>query len=125
MGDRRDILKVEVKKEELDDFFGLRLISLNIYPETLPVLRKVLKPGIFYFAEELTGKSKQGRIMEVRLYGKNISVQSIVGMNGSGKSSLLDIIYRMINNFCYYLNKNAYHTEAATRLAYVEDCMLI
>lgn len=119
MGDRRDILKVEVKKEELDDFFGLRLISLNIYPETLPVLRKVLKPGIFYFAEELTGKSKQGRIMEVRLYGKNISVQSIVGMNGSGKSSLLDIIYRMINNFCYYLNKNAYHTEAATRLAYV------
>lgn len=113
------ILDIKVEREKLDEFFGLRLISLTIHETTLPQLRKVLKPGVFKFADEKIANSKEGRQMEVRLYAKNISVQSIVGMNGSGKSSLLDIIYRLINNFCYYLNKNAYHTEAATRLAYV------
>lgn len=119
MGDRGAIIGVKAEYEKLEEFFGLRLISLNIYDETLPQLRKVLKPGVFRFADEEVANCKEGRQMEVRLYAKNISVQSIVGMNGSGKSSLLDIIYRMINNFCYYLTKNLYYTYAAERLAFV------
>ena len=119
MGDRGAIIGVRAEYEKLEEFFGLRLISLTIYEETIPQLRKVLKPGMFKFADEKIASNKEGRQMEVRLYGRNISVQSIVGMNGSGKSSLLDIIYRMINNFCYYLTKNLYYTYAAERLAFV------
>lgn len=31
-------------------------------------------------------------------YGKNVALHTIVGRNGSGKSSLLDIMIRMANN---------------------------
>lgn len=46
------------------------------------------------------------------LYGPNVTVQAIVGKNGSGKSSLLELIYRMFNNLSYIITKGMERPKA-------------
>lgn len=51
-------------------------------------------------------------------YGSNITVNALVGENGSGKSSLLELMFRMVNNFAAVLYRNT-KCEAAEPLYYV------
>ena len=48
---------------------------------------------------ELEKTKSNDRFKSDLFYGKNINIQAIVGQNGAGKSSLMDLMYVTINNF--------------------------
>ena len=56
--------------------------------------------------------------LERGFFGQNMTVQVIVGMNGSGKSALLELMFRMINNFSAQLFRDV-NCNAADRLVLV------
>lgn len=70
--------------------------KIEIHNTCNPNLLKVLKPGEYPFSKGLSPD----------FFGKNISISAIVGMNGSGKSSLLDLMMRMINNIGALINRD-------------------
>lgn len=106
-------------------------MELNIAAVTInqqlcdPKFKKVLSESCYLFNNRV--RIGYGRRIEINpdyknnswYFGKNINVQAIVGPNGSGKSSLLELIYRIINNFCALVERGM-KRNAAWRLLFVE-----
>ena len=99
-----------------------RLVSLELSKDTAPYIRKILQPGTYRFEQDSNEYiSDYAEYMADKMYGRKISIHVIVGKNGSGKTSLLDIIYRLINNFSYYLMRSLKHTQSSGKLSFVHD----
>ena len=80
--------------------------------------RKILKEDEYYFFNDWYRLEKgklvrnEGNVNTRNFFGDNISIQAIVGKNGCGKSSLFELIYRILNNFSYVAVGDSYRATA-------------
>lgn len=81
-----------------EDFIGLS--------EDTPVNKRYLFNDYYKFKTDGTLEKNPNRALPENFFGKNINVQAIVGKNGSGKSSLMDLMYMAINNFVYMFERS-------------------
>lgn len=88
----------------------IRLLGLTIKEGCNPKLTKTLATGYYpFYTDELSDA----------FFLRNVSVSAIVGMNGAGKSSLLELMFRMINNFSACLVGNTIRRNGADEIYFI------
>ena len=100
-------MKITNNSNKVGDF---KILSVTILKESNPKFLKTLRPGSYSFYD--LGISND-------FFAHNVNISAIVGKNGAGKSSLLDIIFRMVNNFSAYLVGNSIKRKSADVIYYI------
>jgi len=96
---------------------GFRLLAVRILPECAPYIRKCLVENEFYYLNNDYKISEDGTLIERRSEfvppirddffqtgeenTPRINISAIVGKNGDGKSTIVEVIIRMLNNFAF------------------------
>lgn len=93
------------------------ITSVTILKGCSDRVKKNLKAGIYRFNTWDVGNNQ----FYQDFFGQNISIQAIVGKNGSGKSSLMDLIIRLTNNFGYMVFHHKKVNENTLPICYVRD----
>lgn len=101
------MMKKTNNSNKVGDF---KILSVTILKESNPKFLKTLRPGSYSFYD--LGISND-------FFAHNVNISAIVGKNGAGKSSLLDIIFRMVNNFSAYLVGNSIKRKSADVIYYI------
>ena len=85
------------------------LIALRILPDCNEKIQKVLKTNKYYFFNNKYFE-KENTLVKNELYtvpedffSEKININAIVGKNGSGKSSVIEVILRLVNNLAELL----------------------
>jgi len=106
---RKPVLPLE-KQFPLDlpskDYADCRLVGLYLYEKTMKSLSKVLDPGEYFFYKAFKLNRSKNNISffpekDSRIYhqdGFTINISAIVGENGSGKSTICELIFIALNN---------------------------
>lgn len=79
------------------------IIAIRVFNGTPKNIKKVLKDGWYLFNQSYKVESNILKLntnypLSDDFFGKNINITAIVGKNGSGKSSLLELFFRMVYN---------------------------
>lgn len=89
------------------------IVALRILPDNAPYMQKTLKEGWYLFNSIYKLNSDETELIHNgeypladNFFAENISVNAIVGKNGSGKTSVLDFVLRIINNLTERLLQN-------------------
>ena len=106
------------------------IAALKIGKDCSKLIRKNLKPGFYLFNNRCRLENDKIVLnpefnIEDNIYGDNIFLHAIVGMNGSGKSSLLELIYRMVNNFSCFIDEKKERDQICFSFAILMRCYTI
>ena len=95
---------------------SFKLLALRVFPDCDASIKKCLQAGVFYYFYNDYVIKEGGKVIERSCKyneplssnffhigeganGTTINLQAVVGMNGDGKSSLVEIALRLVNNF--------------------------